>query len=63
MYDDVKEARQEWIDALLAICVASMRLAIKLDQTQKRKGGTENAPGNQYDNHYRYAEKRSRFDQ
>ena len=31
MYDDVKEARQEWIDALLAICVASMRLAIKLD--------------------------------
>ena len=63
MYDDVKEARQELIDALLAICVASMRLAIKLDQTQKRKGGTENAPGNRYDNHYRYAEKRSRFDQ
>lgn len=39
MYDDIKEARQELIDTLLAICVASMRLAIKLKQTQKRKGG------------------------
>ena len=39
MYDDIKEARQELIDTLLAICVASMRLAIKLEQTQKRKGG------------------------
>ena len=44
MYDDIKEARQELIDTLLAICVASMRLAIKLEQTQKRKGGKENAP-------------------
>ena len=63
MYDDINEARQELIDTLLAICVASMRLAIKLEQTQKRKGGKENAPVNRYDNHCQYAENRSRFDQ
>ena len=62
MYDDIKEARQELIDTLLAICVASMRLAIKLEQTQKRKGGKENAPGNRYDHHSQYAENRSRFE-